>query len=264
MDRIEDFNLAQIEMLNQRGGRALSIVDLVNARTLSAEMAAYALCAVAGGSSIITAARPGGAGKTTLMAALLAFLPPGEKLRTVGAGASRVPRGHSDHGAECLLSHEIGRGHYFGYVWAAEAHVFFQALRRGVRIASNIHADDLDDLFRELTAPDIDAGPFEVDRLDLIVFMAMRQGADGPIRRVSALHGPRHALLWQWDEASDQHVWRAEGSPQDHLPAQSPVRFEAALGFIEHLASAGVTVYAEVRAQTRGFLESMGRSGRGA
>ncbi|HRU07416.1 MAG TPA: hypothetical protein P5137_16755, partial [Candidatus Brocadiia bacterium] len=183
MDRIEAFNLAQIEMLNQRGGRTLSVVDLLNAGTLSAEMAAYALCAVAGGSSVITAARPGGAGKTTLMAALLAFLPPGEKLRTVGAGASRVPRGHSDHRAECLLSHEIGRGHYFGYIWGAEAHVFFQALRRGVRIASNVHADDLEDLFRELTAPDIDAGPFELDRLDLILFMAMRHGADGPIRR---------------------------------------------------------------------------------
>jgi len=258
VDRIEAFNLAQIEMLNQRGGRALSIVDLVKAGTLSAEMAAYGLCAIAAGASVITAARPGGAGKTTLMAALLAFLPPGEKLRTVGAGASRVPRGHSDHGVECLLSHEIGRGHYFGYVWAAEAHVFFQALRRGVRIASNIHADDLDDLFRELTAPDIDAGPFELDRLDLILFMAMRHGADGPVRRVSALHGPRHRLLWEWDENADRFVWRAEGKPQDYLVAQGTVPFEAAVEFVQGLVDAGVTEYSEVRAQARGFLGTMG------
>ena len=55
----------------------LSIVDLIQAGTMSVKMAAYAMRAMHQGASLLTAARPGGAGKTTLMAAILNFLPPG-------------------------------------------------------------------------------------------------------------------------------------------------------------------------------------------
>ena len=72
---LEQDNHRQIEQLNQRGGRMLSIVDLIQAGTISVEMAAYAMRAMEAGDSLLTAARPGGAGKTTLMAALLNFLP---------------------------------------------------------------------------------------------------------------------------------------------------------------------------------------------
>jgi hypothetical protein len=40
---LERHNHQQIELLNQRGGRTLSIVDLIQAGTLSIEMAAYAM-----------------------------------------------------------------------------------------------------------------------------------------------------------------------------------------------------------------------------
>jgi len=73
---IEEHNDRQIEMLNQRGGRTLSIVDLIAAGTIGPEMAACACRAMHQGASLLTGARPGGAGKTTLMAAVLNFLPP--------------------------------------------------------------------------------------------------------------------------------------------------------------------------------------------
>jgi type IV secretory pathway ATPase VirB11/archaellum biosynthesis ATPase len=73
---LEQHNHRQIEQLNQRGGRMLSIVDLIQAGTIRVQMAAYAMRAMAEGASLLTAAGPGGAGKTTLMAALLNFLPP--------------------------------------------------------------------------------------------------------------------------------------------------------------------------------------------
>jgi len=79
----ERHNHRQIEMLNQRGGRTLSVVDLIQAGTISAPMAACAMRAVYEGASILTGARPGGAGKTTLLAAVLSFLPAGEEIVTV-------------------------------------------------------------------------------------------------------------------------------------------------------------------------------------
>ena len=47
----------------------------IQAGTISIEMAAYAMRAMHEGASLLTAAGPGGAGKTTLMAALLNLLP---------------------------------------------------------------------------------------------------------------------------------------------------------------------------------------------
>ena len=62
---IEIHNDRQIEHLNQRGGRTLSIVDLVRAGTISVEMSAYAMRAIQQGASLLTGARPGGAGRRT-------------------------------------------------------------------------------------------------------------------------------------------------------------------------------------------------------
>ena len=47
--------LREIERCNQRGGRMLSIVDLIEAGTLSRELAAYALAAIGRGASFLSA-----------------------------------------------------------------------------------------------------------------------------------------------------------------------------------------------------------------
>ena len=57
----EGGNLAEISRLNQRGGRSPSIVELLEAATLSVEMAALCWVLVEGGDSFLTGAVPGGA-----------------------------------------------------------------------------------------------------------------------------------------------------------------------------------------------------------
>jgi hypothetical protein len=58
----------------------LSIVDLIEAGTMSREVAAYSLAAIGAGASFMVGALPGGAGKTTVMGALLNFVPLGVPL----------------------------------------------------------------------------------------------------------------------------------------------------------------------------------------
>lgn len=58
---------AEIERCNQRGGRMLSIVDLIEAGTMTRELAAYSLAAIGAGASFMVGALPGGAGKTTVI-----------------------------------------------------------------------------------------------------------------------------------------------------------------------------------------------------
>ena len=67
--------MAEIDRCNQRSARMLSIVDLLEAGTLSPALAAYLLAAISRGASFMVGALPGSAGKTTVMGALLNFVP---------------------------------------------------------------------------------------------------------------------------------------------------------------------------------------------
>jgi len=68
-------------------------VDLIHAGTISTEMAAYAMRAMHEGASLLTGARPGGAGKTTLTAALLNLLSPDVPIVTVDGSGAGPPGG---------------------------------------------------------------------------------------------------------------------------------------------------------------------------
>jgi len=202
---IERHNHEQIEMLNQRGGRTLSIVDLIQAGTISVEMAAYALRAMERGASVLTAARPGGAGKTTLMATLLHFLPPGVPIVTVDS-----PRAIADgvsHPAEkplCYLAHEIGSGHWFGYIWRRDVADFLSLINGPRRTASCLHADTLDELTGILCSPPLSVPRELLGRVGLILFMHV---APGYRRRVATFYEAdgqgSHRLLFEWDKKPD-------------------------------------------------------------
>ncbi len=204
---VERHNHEQIEALNQRGGRTLSIVDLIRAGTLSAEMAAYAMRAMAQGASLLTGARPGGAGKTTLMASLLHLLPPGARVVTVdhpgviaeGLGRPAEP--------ECYLAHEIGSGHWYGYIWGRAVADFLALIQGPRRIASCLHADTIEELTAILCSPPLGVSREALGRVGLILFMHVRPGPRGVRRRVAAFHEADgcggHRLIFRWDERSD-------------------------------------------------------------
>ncbi|HUV06944.1 MAG TPA: ATPase, T2SS/T4P/T4SS family, partial [Spirochaetia bacterium] len=126
MNRLENNNRMSIEMLNQRGGRMLSLVDLLEAGTLNLELAAEMAYVVSQGGSMITAAGPGGVGKTTLMGALLAFLPPDTEIVTVEGENTlyNLDRRQPGH-CQCLVVHEIGPGSYHGYLWGKSVARYF-------------------------------------------------------------------------------------------------------------------------------------------
>jgi len=205
---VEEHNHKQIERLNQRGGRTLSIVDLIEAGTISVEMAACAMRAMAEGASLLTGARPGGAGKTTLMAAILNFLPPDVPIVTVdrpGVVAEALG-GPSDRPA-CYLVHEIGAGQWYGYLWGRHVAGFLSLIAGGRRIASCLHADTLEELTGILCSAPLGAGPASIGRVGLILFMQVGRGPRGTRRRVGAFHEADgrggHRLLFQWDAQSD-------------------------------------------------------------
>ncbi len=130
-----------VNRANQRGGRMLSVVDLLEAGTFSLAQAAWLVARVAQGSSWLVGARPGGAGKTTVMAALLAMLPDDQRLRlTLARGSWRnaLP-------GETLVSYELSPGTYDAYIWGAEVRRLTELGSAGCRIVANLHADTLEE-----------------------------------------------------------------------------------------------------------------------
>ncbi|NCO93502.1 MAG: hypothetical protein GW911_19920 [Armatimonadetes bacterium] len=245
---LDQHNLNELERLNQRGGRMLSLVDLVEANTLSLDMAAELASRVSAGVSLLTAAVPGGAGKTTAMAALLNFLPPGIRLVTVSSPAV-LHQQHDD--PVCFLPHELGSGPWFGYLWGREVARLFEATREQHLFASCLHADTLPELRAIVCSPELGVAEEDFQRLDLALFLRIRGSARTTLRRVSHAYAGSteggHRLMWEWDERTDQCRRCDAAEPRANAlpPLLSPA---AARSLLTTLAADGRRTLAEVRA----------------
>jgi len=255
-NQLERHNLAQIEALNQRGGRMLSVVDLLHAGTMDLELTAFLCALVARGASFLSGAVPGGAGKTTVMAALLAFLPPEVEIVTVedeGVIANAPPSGD---GRRCYLAHEIGAGHFYGYIWGQAARDYLGLAHRGHLIATGLHADTLPQLRGMLRSPPINADEQSLATLDFTLFVATERRGSSVRRRVSAVHAGAAAdapVLFTWDRAADRF------QPHQDLDQYAPAETRQTLGaLLQDLVRREVRRMEEVRAAYLDLLSAQG------
>ena len=208
----DEHNISQIEMLSQRG-RTLSIVDLLNANTLSVEMAAHLFCIMSHGTSFLTAAKPGNAGKTTLMACTLMFLPPNMRIVTISEPSviSQALPGSNERA--CYLCHEIGSGPWYSYLWGGDVGRFFKLIDKSHSIASCIHADTIDEMKEIILSDELNVAEEDFRQLDFILFMHLERNGWEYTRRVSTFYEATGALsrnseshrpLFIWDKDSDK------------------------------------------------------------
>jgi hypothetical protein len=243
-DPLEQHNLREIEALNQRGGRTLSLVDLIHAETLSPEVAGFLLWRVAHGASFLTGAVPGGAGKSTLLANLLAMLPPGERIVTTPDDAAvRLALRQTPRTGRCYLCHEIGVGHWYGYLWGTTVGRFSQLRDAGGRIAGCLHADDPAQLRSILLSPTLGVTPEALAGVEVLLFMAY-QGSR-VVRSVWVADGEGdHALAYRHGEALRV--------PEGLDEASAPTLAEC-LGFIARLLEGPARLFEEVRREVVAF-----------
>jgi hypothetical protein len=188
---------------NQRGGRMLSLLDMIEAGTVDLPLAAYLAATMRSGASLLVGAQPGGAGKTAVMCALLNFLPDRTTIRPVDSRAALADGQRARPGAVCYLAHEISNAPYYAYVWGNEACAFFGLVEQGHIIASNLHADTLketrDQLCRENGVPQA-----HLDAVTLKVYLQIERRSGWAMRRwVSRVYesdGMGDRLLWTGDK----------------------------------------------------------------
>jgi len=226
--------LAALHACNQRGGRMLSIIDLLDAATLDLPLAAYLAAAMQRGASLLVGASPGAAGKTTVMCALLNFLPARTPIVTVDTPAvlRQLPTP-----PVCLLAHEIGPGPYYAYIWGETARAFFAASQAGCIIASNLHADTLDETYDQLCALN-GVNPAHLRDVTLKIFLSV------------AGHQRRIAAVYEGAETADSLIWHLSGgsfsrsAPSRVVPPDAEARMAA---FLTSLRSQRLTSLHDIR-----------------
>jgi len=200
-------NLDEIASLSQRGS-VLSIVDLVEANTLTAEMAAYSLYLMSRGASALTAAMPQNSGKTTLLGCLLTGTPPASRIRMVTSADSLANVDAASDPHQTLLVHEISPAPIPGYLWGEDIRQAFGLIQPGCAFASCMHADTLAQLSQILTSDGPGISPSDILKIDLLCFLHMDTDEKGYRRRVATLYeafgdAGVHRLIFEWSASTD-------------------------------------------------------------
>ena len=198
-----------------------SIVELIRAGTLDAQLAALLWLLVEARQPVIVAAARGRVGKTTLLTALLDFLPPGTRrvelagiaetfdwlphareLGWRGPMPQEAPAERCDPSTTYLIASELS-DHLPAYTWGDAARVAVRAITVGYGLGATIHADSLEEVFDALHRPPVALTDDELARLGTVVVLRAVPPppgdiVPGPMRRVVAAH-------WIRPVARDQH-----------------------------------------------------------
>jgi hypothetical protein len=205
----------------RRGAHApdesLSVVALIRTGTLDADLASLLWLLLEGRVPLVVASVPRLAGKTTVLEALLAFLPPTAAVRRLegfdedfgwlpdaarlgwrreAAGAVAGAAVRQEDAPQPILSPASGyliadelSPHLPWYTWGEQARVAVRALSLGYGLGTTAHADSLQELLDSLKGPDIRLTDDELSHLGVVLIVRPIRLASGTlIRRVVAAH----------------------------------------------------------------------------
>jgi hypothetical protein len=259
-----------------------SITELIAAGTLDAELAATIWLLVEGRVPVVVAGDGQGVGKSTLLGALLDFLPPDihvVELRGLDETFDWLPQA-SELGWPGVPARPVGApvrpettvilaaelsDHTPAYTWGESARVAVRAAALGYGLAATIHGDSLDDVLAGLRGAPVLLSEDELSRLGVVVVL---RRVDRDRRRVVAAHylrpvardahghvqrlGP--AVLATWDSTTDrfeQFGWGVTPELASRVGRRAgdfELEWADRRAFLDDLVARGVTDVSEVRA----------------
>lgn len=228
----------------------LSVIDLLKAGTMDLELTAYLMARISRGASFMVGAVPGGAGKTTVMCALLNFVP--IEVPLVAATSQAVGQATETEGLRpsCYVCHEIGSGHYFAYLWGRDLTAYCRLTEHGHMLATNLHADDLEEA-REQVCSDNSIPLESFNKFGLLIFLRVDTGSFNCRCRVDRVYSGNnssgHALIYDAKKPLPPDP-NSEGYLAD------PEYVAACRDFLEEALTSGVRTIEQTRGRVVNFL----------
>ena len=187
-----------------RGKDRLSLPDLVSNDTLSLELAALLWLLVEAKTSLLAAASPQMAGKSTLVYALLDLAPPEYRsVLTRGELEDFVFLEETDASETYILVPELS-DHTPAYLWGDSVRTLFDALDAGYSMAATMHADTPEKVLQMLAAPPASVPARLLHQTGVIINIRMDYGDRDITRQVSRVTllepGPMSVTLAQRPE----------------------------------------------------------------
>jgi hypothetical protein len=253
----------------------MSIVEIIGAGSMSARMAAMYWVGMERGASIIVAADPPSAGKTTTLSALLAFTPPETLVYfTRGQGETFALPPRTGAYPTYLLINEMS-DHIPVYTWDEYARRAFQLLAEGYSMATTMHADTVEGVIRQLEG-DLGIPRRQIANVTFIVPLYIGR-SQVTVRRVlqTALLLPngndlRIVELTRWDRDADEFGVLAEEQARESFatwagltPEALDFELDRREGFLRRLVKDGIAEISEVSRAIERFYEDVLRAKEG-
>lgn len=197
----------------------LSILQLVEAGSTDTELMSLLWAMLSRRASVIVAAEPAMAGKTTTLTALLDLIP---------ADSNKVYlKGHYetfdfvndpeiDPNNSYVLANEMS-SHLATYLWGSRIYKTFELTTKGYAVGSTMHAERVEDVIAILNSDPLFVPPEWIANLTLVINLYVSGTYGGSIRRFSTvnmlmpgdeksspfLNGVGQLQLSSWDRKSD-------------------------------------------------------------
>ena len=236
----------------------LSIVQLIESGTVDARTAALVWLTLERHGSVLVAALPQQAGKSTVLGALLDLLPPsGACVHLAGTAETFAFLRETTPRDTLLLANELS-SHLPIYLWGAQAIRTFAAVADGYAIAGTLHADSAGDAIA-LLRDECGIPAAQLARIDLIVVIQVTaEGEQITERRVAGVYrtlpgtaGPDTAPLVTWDPTTAR--WEHDGGAETALAGPD---LDARATLLTDLARRGIRANSAVHAALAEFHTS--------
>jgi hypothetical protein len=173
-------------------GRPRSLGELIQDGMLRADEAGYLAARVARGESMTIAASVGRAGKSTLLAALLPYIPAEREARFVrGRWDFESVRGAADPAWTTFLVNEISP-HLPVYAWTPVLGPLLAAIAGGGQLLTTMHAASMREIKAMLAAAHLGLEHSAPASLGCVVFLDgedRKPGGLGKVRSIKRAHG---------------------------------------------------------------------------
>lgn len=250
----------------------LTILDVVRSGTVDFKLAGLLWLLMEHRASVLVAAGPIWAGKTTILHVLLDFLPPGiNQVPLRGYVEDFKFSNHYTPDNTYLVSEEISN-HSYEYLWGHQVTKAFELLPKGYALGSTIHARNVREvayvLHGILNVPlPLIAG------LDAVVTLQATNGRsyyDEPVRRVDTVSSINYAnqrlvaqTLATRSLTDDEFIYPSEKALYNAISHKFAIKYERIFSeitrretFLSQLSDKGISSRAEIRQAISDYYQS--------